>query len=290
MKRATLRQVAVFHAVASGGSIAAAALRLGKSGPAVHHDLKSLERDLGHRLFDRVGRGLRMTGAARRLFEGVSRNLDEIERELARFSRGGGSALRVGTVSGFGRYRLSPLLFRRASAQEIELLMGTHDQILEALVAGRIDVGVTYKPVTAIPIVARPLADEQCMLLGPASMVHPPLTIEALEGLPFVTYDEYEYVFALWFQGVFGRQPGRLRRSDHSSELEEALESVAAGRGVTIAPADAWRQGPWKERCRDLGPDAPAITNALYVLSLAGSPTEAADRILEMFADGTGEV
>ena len=286
MNRVTLRQIAVFHAVASSGSIAAAALRLGKSGPAVHHDLKSMERDLGQKLFDRVGRGLRMTGGARQLFDGVSRNLDEIERELARFSKGGDSALRIGTVSGFGRYRLAPILFRRSSAREVELVTGTHDQILEALVAGRVDAAITYRPVTAIPIVARPLAEEEYVLIGPSGTTEAADTLEAVERLSFVTYDEYEYVFAQWFQGAFDAQPGRLRRSDHTSELEEALESVAARRGVTVTPADAWRRGPWKRRCRDLRPGSRPITNRLYVLALAGGPMTAAELISGMFDGG----
>jgi DNA-binding transcriptional LysR family regulator len=284
MRRSILRQAAVFHAVANSGSIAGAAARIGKSAPAIHHDLKCLEREMGRPLFTRVGRSLRLTPGARKLHEGIARNLDEIERSLERFARASETVdmLRLAAVSGFARYRLAPRLFARAGADPVELTLGTHDQVIEALADGRAEAGITYKPVTALPIVARRLADEEYVLIGPLE-ARSVSAFAAVEALSFVTYDEYEYVFAHWFETLFGRQPRRLRRTDHASELEEALESVAAGRGATITPADAWRNGPWRERCRVLQ-DGPAVRNALYVLRLADGPRDAADIVMEMFS------
>src|SRR3954467_4652957 len=130
MQRAALRRAAVFHAIASTGSIAGAAARVGKSAPAVHHDLKCLEAELGRPLFDRVGRKLRLTPAARYLHESLSRSLDEIERELARFagSPEAGQTLRLACVSGFARYRLAPRLFARAGTPRPELVIRSHQE------------------------------------------------------------------------------------------------------------------------------------------------------------------
>jgi DNA-binding transcriptional LysR family regulator len=277
MRRALLRQIAVFQAVASTGSIAAAAERIGKSAPAVHHDLKGLQKEVGGPLFDRVGRGLRLTPAAHLLYERLGRNLDEMERALERFARGRETDLvvRVAAVSGFARYRLAPALFAQAGAAAVELILGSHDQVIDALISERADVAITYRPVTAVPIVATSFASEDYVLIGPIEM-DAPTDFAAVENLSFVTYDEYEYVFARWFDGRFGRQPRRLRRADHSSELEEALASVAAGRGVTITPADAWREGPWFGRCRQYFSDGPPVSNALYLLTMAGAAPDSA--------------
>ena len=284
-----LRRAAVFHAVATCGSISKAAHRLGRSSPALHHDLKCLERELGRPLFERAGRSLRLSPGARRLFESVARNLGDIERELEWFSRTGvsGEVLRIAAVSGFARYRLAPALFSRADACQLELITGSHEQVVYALTSGRADVAITYKPVTAVPIVAQSFAEEEYVLLGPRDS--PTLSsLQAVEELSFVTYDEYEYVFAHWFKEAFDRQPGRLRRADHTTELEEAIESVAAGRGVTVVPADAWRNGPWLSRCADLLTGERRVSNALYLLVLSGATQTTASLLREFLFKAVG--
>jgi hypothetical protein len=90
-------------------------------------------------------------------------------------------------------------------------------------------------------------------------------------------------VFAAWFNQVLGCQPARLKRSDHVTELEEALESVSQGRGVTISPADAWLSGPWHKRCRAVGQPGSRVTNPLFLLSLPGSGSPARAFLQELF-------
>ena len=205
-----------------------------------------------------------MTPASRRLHVEVGRSLDQLERDLDRFSRSQDQdrSLRIGAVAGFGRYRLAPLLFAAAGEVQVDLT-GAHDDIVAALLADRIDAGVTYKPVVATPIECEELAAEEIVLVAKAGT--PPITgsLATLQSLSFVTYDEYEYVFATWFRETFGKQPLHLSRSDHVSELEEALESVALaaaspshrrthGRTAPGAPAAAppWRpRPPFEIRC-----------------------------------------
>jgi LysR family transcriptional activator of nhaA len=51
----------LFWEVARGGSLRTAAARLNLSQPTISGQIKSLENALGERLFDRTGRGLRLT-------------------------------------------------------------------------------------------------------------------------------------------------------------------------------------------------------------------------------------
>jgi len=238
---ADLRRAAVFHAVAAAGGIAAAARIIGKSPPAVHADLRRFERDVGVPLIERAGRGLRLTPKGRLMFETVGAALDAIERTRSAVAGPDPLAepLRLGAVTGFGRYRLAPrLLPSWPQARSLRLRTGRHDDLLALLLAGEIDFAVTYRPVVAAPIDSIEVAKEDLVLVAAAPDAG--IADAALAGkLPFVTYDEYEYVFARWFAEAQGRQPTTLRRHDHFDELEEALASVAAGRGVTIAPADA---------------------------------------------------
>ena len=285
MQRDILRQLSVFHAVGAEGTISAAAKRLGKSPPAVHHDIAQLEQRLGEKLFRKSGRYLRLTSASRQLHLEVARSLDKLERDLDRFSRSAQDhqTLRVGAVTGFGRYRLASLLFEQAGDRQVELVTGSHDEVIGLLLGGRVDVGVTYRPVVATPITCDPLAEEQIVLIAALGTAPIEPSLSVIERLSFVTYDEYDYVFGMWFKEGFGKQPGRLLRSDHATELEEALESVANGRGVTITPADAWLKGPWRDRCfTPLGP-APDLRNPLFLLSIPGADTAAVSFISGLF-------
>ena len=235
---ADLRRAAVFHAVARHGGIAAAARMIGKSAPAIHADLRRFERDVGMALMERSGRSLRLTPSGRALFATIGRALDEIGRVRTQLCDTGIAALplRVGTVTGFGRYRLSPhLLEALPRPRPIVMLTGSHDQILAALIAGEIDLAITYRAVTTVPVESVEIAREDLVLVGAG----PVGSLEDIEQLPFITYDEHDYVFGHWFAEVFSRQPTAVIRHDHFTELEEALASVRAGRGATIAPLDA---------------------------------------------------
>lgn len=262
MMGADLRRAAVFHAVATAGGIAAAARAIGKSPPAVHADLRRFERDVGVTLVERVGRGLRLTPKGRLLLETIGNALDAIDRTQSAIAAPDPLAqpLRLGAVTGFGRYRLVPrLLPDLPASRPLRLRTGSHDDLLTLLLADQIDFAVTYRPVVAAPIESIVVAQEDLVLV--AHEAGDDLLSEALAGTArFVTYDEYEYVFARWFAEAHGRQPPRLRRHDHYDELEEALASVAAGRGATIAPADA-------AAAFGLSPTGPACRNSIHLCS-----------------------
>lgn len=239
MDSSTLRRAAVFHAVGLAGGITAAGERLGKSAPAVHADLRRFERDLGLALTERVGRGLRLTAQGREIFDAVGRTLADLDRAcaLARDAAPDRRPIRLGTVTGFGRYRLMPRLLPRLPA-DVQLIVrtDTHDALIAALANNSIDLALTYRPVIAAPYRTIKVASEEIGLVGAldSELDH------ALQGrLRFITYDEYDYVFGRWFADAAGGQPSLLHRHDHFTELEEALASVALGRGATIAPLDA---------------------------------------------------
>lgn len=87
--RMTLRQLEAFCAVALAGSAPAGAQRLARTQSAVSLALQELESALGTRLFERAGRGLRQTDAARRVAIGATRTIGPfpVPELLADFTR-----------------------------------------------------------------------------------------------------------------------------------------------------------------------------------------------------------
>jgi DNA-binding transcriptional LysR family regulator len=261
---ADLRYAAGFHAVAVAGGINAAARVLGRSPSAVHAELRRFERLVGVPLTERAGRGLQLTPEGRRLFETVDRALAEIDRVSTGLRQPEGTLpLRIGTVTGFGRYRLAPRLFATIPPERpVDFRCGTHDEVLSALAQGEIDLAITYRPVTSFPIETMVVAQEEIALVGAV----PSHALPDLERHPCITYLESDYVFAHWFAAIHGRQPVSLLPHDRFDELEEALASVSNGRGFTIAPVDA---------CRAFGlaPVGPSAINTMFLCGTAGRLT-----------------
>jgi DNA-binding transcriptional LysR family regulator len=284
-----MHHLAVFNAIAAEGGITAAARRLAKSPPAVHHALKQFERRMGRPLFERVGRRLRLTADGRAYHREIERALTGIERATRQWS--GASAhlrpLRLGAVSGFGRFRLYPRLLKLAPPERpIEILLDSQDAIVAALLREEIDLAVIYKPIVAAQIETRAVAEEELVLIAPLGTPRLRMAAELLKQ-HFVTYQEYEYVFGRWFHDVLGKQPAALNRLDHSSELDEALAAVASGRGITIAPRDAWANGPWREQTRAVRIAKKACHNALYLAAVGGGLSSEDARLLTRAASAT---
>jgi DNA-binding transcriptional LysR family regulator len=114
--RVTLRQLEAFRTVSLAGSVSAAARRMSRTQSAVSAAIGELEAALGAALFERAGRGLRPTDAARRL---LPRAIEVLERAAELPALAGGAAgdaerLRIGASRTIGPFVMPDLLARLA--------------------------------------------------------------------------------------------------------------------------------------------------------------------------------
>ncbi len=239
-----------FRAVCTEGGFTAAAARLGRSQPAVSYQIRRLEQLLGVKLIERSGRrivltpeGQRFRDFAERVFADLARARSEVV-DARRVE-----PLRLGSASGFGRYVLLPALLALRSevsdaASEVRLQYDAADVILDNLESGNYEAAFVYKRRVSNVLLYEPVYDEELVLIA-----HPALAAELSQraafqldnigALPFVTYEECDYVFGRWFEACFGAQPARLVSASHFTELEEVIAFVAAGAGVSIVPRDS---------------------------------------------------
>lgn len=107
-----LRHLRYLVAVADAASLMRAARRLGIGQPALSRQMRDLERQVGHALFVRTARGVRLTPAGERLV-GHARTIlaeaDEALEDTRRAGRGDEGLLRVGYLEAPG---FAPLLRR----------------------------------------------------------------------------------------------------------------------------------------------------------------------------------
>ncbi len=139
-----------FLAVADAGSIRAAARELNIVSSAVNRQILLLEESLGIRLFDRVGRGLRLSEAGTILARQVRETLDRYDDTVAELDTLRGlrrGRIRIATVESTSVERLPLLLaeyWRRWPGIEVVLTMAGAEEVTRLVDEGLADVGFTF--------------------------------------------------------------------------------------------------------------------------------------------------
>jgi DNA-binding transcriptional LysR family regulator len=133
-----------FLTVADAGSISAAAARLGYVQSSVSEQLRRLERDLGATLLTRTSTGVSPTAAGRRLVPHAERVLAALD-DLARTTRAP-AQLRVGAVDTLAVQWLPGVVAALPADRRPTVTMDRRDLLLRALVEGRCDVVILYRP------------------------------------------------------------------------------------------------------------------------------------------------
>ncbi|GGV28048.1 LysR family transcriptional regulator [Actinomadura cremea] len=143
-----LERLRALHAVSVHGTIAAAAEALHVTPSGVSQQLGKLEREIGHRLLEPRGRGVRLTRAGHVLAGHAARVLAQVsaaQAELDGLREDVVGPVRMGSVVTAARSVLPPaltLLRERCPGLSPTLRQGEAHEILSALVRGDLDVAM----------------------------------------------------------------------------------------------------------------------------------------------------
>ncbi|MDK9696445.1 MAG: LysR family transcriptional regulator [Siculibacillus sp.] len=139
-----------FLAVAEAGSIRAAARDLNIVSSAVNRQILMLEEDLGIRLFDRVGRGLRLSEAGKLLLGQVRETVDRHDDIVAELDTLRGlkrGRVRLASVESIAAERLPRLLadfWRRHPGVETSLVVAGAEEVHRLVETNSADLGFTF--------------------------------------------------------------------------------------------------------------------------------------------------
>jgi DNA-binding transcriptional LysR family regulator len=246
-----LRHLRYFHAVASELSFSRAAQRLHMAQPPLSRQIRQLEEELGAELIDRGAKPLQLTPAGRFFFEQSAQLLDRVKEvceATRRIADGKREWFGIGFVPSM-LYGMLPDLIRRfrtaAQGVEVGLLELTSTQQVEALKAGRIDVGfsrmvledrdISYELIFEEPLVAALPARHRLLSAQRVSL-------RKLAAEPLILYparprpSHADQVLQLF------RSRGLVPTTAmEANELQTAIGLVAAGVGVTLVPASVHR-------------------------------------------------
>ena len=157
----------VFLEVASSGSLSRAAVALGSSQPTLSRQIAQLEAQLGHALFERTTRGVRLTeaGAALRApAERMREHAQQFAMVAAGRSQTVAGTVRVTASEVFSAYVLPELLLGlRRSHPEIQIELVASDTV-ENLLERDADVALRMQRPKQSALVARRLADQPMAL------------------------------------------------------------------------------------------------------------------------------
>ena len=147
-----LQQLAYLREVARRGSISSAAEALHVSQPALSQALGELSRRLNVPLFERAGRGRRLTAAGAEVLRYADQTLtgaEALARHLNRLRSGEGGTLSVGMIDAASLYVLPDVVraFREAyPAVELKLAVDTSEALVERLRAFELDLAFVVGP------------------------------------------------------------------------------------------------------------------------------------------------
>ncbi|MDP3171472.1 MAG: LysR family transcriptional regulator [Polaromonas sp.] len=148
LNRLRMRQVALVLAIGEHGTLRKASAELGMTQPAATKMIQELESALGQRLFERVGRGQKLTPAGAsvlRHFRGLRGSVESMTRELAELQLGSSGRVSVGSIMA-----PSPNLLTRAiivlkqayPMLSVDITLDTSDRLFELLREGVLDVAI----------------------------------------------------------------------------------------------------------------------------------------------------
>jgi LysR family transcriptional regulator, low CO2-responsive transcriptional regulator len=163
----TVTQLNAFLAVVRGGSVTAAADQLIVTQPSVSSALAALGRELGCELFERSGRGIRLSDAGRAFVPYAADIIGLLEsgRQAAREAAAvAARRLQIAAVTTAAESFVPPLM--RAFADEhpeIELALhvGNREDILERVRSHLVDVAISGKPPSEERLIAEPMSPNE---------------------------------------------------------------------------------------------------------------------------------
>jgi LysR family transcriptional regulator, low CO2-responsive transcriptional regulator len=235
------RQVRAFCALARTGSFTQAARELHLTQSGISHSMKALERDVGCRLLDKLGKKVVLTQAGEQLLHHSKKILQEmaVAREtLARLGKWGRGRLRLGASTTACQHIIPPVLreFKESFPDHaITIEPGDTPELVDALLHQRIDLALSlasHEP----QLEFHPLFTDELHFIVAA--LHPWAKAGRVERseIPrqnYILYNKRSITFRL-IEDYFRREEMVLNTVIEVGSMEATKELVKLGIGVSI--------------------------------------------------------
>jgi LysR family transcriptional regulator, hydrogen peroxide-inducible genes activator len=239
-----LHQLRYFCAVAETGSFSRAAEQCHVAQPSLSQQILKLEDELGARLFDRLGRSVRLTDLGKTFLpraRAVLRELEAARGDVRERQESISGPIAVGVIPTVAPYFLPPHLtaFTRQFPQaQLTVVEEITPVLLERLRASRVDVAVLALPIRGHEFEAFPLLTERLFAALPRNHKlarRDSLSLKDLRAEPFLLLRDGHC-----FRDTAVAACDRARLSPQvifeSGQFSSILSMVGTGMGVSIVP------------------------------------------------------
>lgn len=238
----SIKTLMIFVTVYKEESITAAANKLNISQPAVSLAIRELENEYSIQLFERVGRGIQKTSAARHLYEFASHITSlYMEMDLEFKKQNQTTPLRIGFSSTIGACLMPELIHCFTKDSHIPMpyiKVDTSEKIETAILENQLDLALTEGVSSSDKILTEPFAKEQLVLV--CSPSHPfaqkeNLTLEDLREERFLLRENGSQTRKL-AEAAFHLHDFILRPVLESTSNEAIIWGVHTNLGIAILP------------------------------------------------------
>ena len=244
-----LHQLRYFCAIAETGSFSRAAQRSHVSQPSLSQQILKLENELGARLFDRLGRTVRLTELGSAFLpraRAVLRDVEAARSDVAERKTSVGGPLCVGVIPTIGPYFLPSVLAsfsRKYTQARVTIVEEITPLLLERLRAGTMEVAIVALPLRVRNREFRsfPLTTEKLYAVLPKRHTlarQRSIPLGELRDSPFLLLRDGHC-----FREAAVAACNRARLNPNvvfeSGQFSSILSMVGAGLGISIVPAMA---------------------------------------------------
>ncbi|MBD9655286.1 LysR family transcriptional regulator [Pseudomonas sp. PDM12] len=172
-----LRDLSYFQTIAEIGHLGRAADKLNRSQPALTKSIQRLEESLGARLFQRDGRGIKLTEVGELLLirsKQLQLSVSETQREVHDLANGLIGNVRLGCAASMAEYLLPQLaasLLERAPEVRLSLSIAQDDVLKSSLRSGQLDAIISPLHAEEPQFVTYPILQDEAVVV--ASVDHP---------------------------------------------------------------------------------------------------------------------
>jgi DNA-binding transcriptional LysR family regulator len=243
----SLRQIRAYLAVARTLSFTRAAAETNLSQPALTVQIRSLEEQLGIKLFDRNSRSVELTRLGRELvpvFQRLLREFDETVTGVHDIARHGVGSVRLGALPSFAAGILPDVIVRfRARFPRVALTIkdAIASRVMDLVLSEDVDLGVVGgEPIHAdLDVIYR--TEDRLNVIFPAG--HPlgrvkRIGVGELAAYPLILMDPATSVRAT-VDAALAASGHRVEAACEVTYMMTAVGMVRAGLGITILPASA---------------------------------------------------
>ncbi len=238
-----LDQLRYFVAVAETGNFTRASERSHITQPSLSQQILNLEREIGHKLFHRLGRKAVLTEAGTTFLDRARRILFEVENAAKELSDHPSLDRRitVGAVPTIMPYLVAPLIIRCREKHPNLLIHAREDfhiNLVRRVIEGELDLAVVALPVKEPRLSIEPLLTEPLLLVVAkhhAFGSRTEISITDLAEETFVTMGDAS-MLAAQITGFFGDQNFEPKVGYRCAQVATLKLFVSMGLGISILP------------------------------------------------------